>query len=181
MKPLDVSMITNYPPTEQKNMEINQKIYNRNIPDAPIDPVYSTLPLSTRGIVFPISVINPVQQSKLPLSSFTSSNIPIENAFRPYQCNAPVIDYMKNIQLENSLRNQYFALQSGPKPVYVPSSSSDLFNAPQYLATPNVSPSVPTTRIPDYLQKYNIGNMVFNNATKIQVPLHSPINRSSHN
>ena len=164
------STTISYPPTEQKNMEINTNIYNRNIPDVPIDTVYSILSLPTRGTVFPISTIQTVQTSQLPLSSFStysSSPISFENSFRPYQCNAPAIEYMKNVPLENSLRNQYFALQKSSMPVYVPSSASDLYNVPRFSVPPPPA-SVPSTQIPSFLQQYNIGNMVFNNATKVQ-------------
>ena len=169
--------ITSYPPTEQKNIEINANIYKRNIPDAPVDPVYSIASLSTRGTIFPISTMNPVQTSKMPLSSASAAAAaaaPSIPPFRPYQNHAPVIEYMKNVPLENKLRNQYFALQRGPMPIYVPSSASDLYRVPQFY--PPAPPTrVPSTQVPAFINKHRIGTMTFNNATKAQTKMNTNV------
>ena len=162
-------MNSSYPPTEQRNIEINQNIYKRNIPDSPIDPIYSITSTFTRGTVFPISTLNKRQMSQLPLSSVSTPPPTPETSFMPYQNHPNPIGYLANISKENSLRNQYFAIQNGPMPIYVPSSTSDLYQwSPAYLNPLPPSEPIPSTEIPNHLKNNNIGNMLFLNPTKNQ-------------
>lgn len=93
--------------TGQLTESINSKIRNRNVEETP-PPLLSFYPKSTRYIQTP--VVDPS-----PMSINT-----IKNGKKP--------GYSVNI--ESELNNQLFQLSSSNKNVYVPSSTSDLYNYP---------------------------------------------------
>jgi hypothetical protein len=92
--------------TDQLTESINSKIRNRNVEETP-PPLLSFYPKSTRYIQTP--VVDP-SISAYPMK---------EKKWAGYSVN-----------MESELNNQLFQLNSSNKNVYVPSSTSDLYNYP---------------------------------------------------
>jgi hypothetical protein len=92
--------------TDQLTESINSKIRNRNVEETP-PPLLSFYPKSTRYIQTP--VVDPSISIK-PMK---------EKKWAGYSVN-----------IESELNNQLFQLNSSNKNVYVPSSTSDLYNYP---------------------------------------------------
>jgi len=94
--------------TDQLTEAINSKIRNRNVEETP-PPLLSFYPKSTRYIQTPV------------VDSSTISIEPIKNEkkWAGYSVN-----------MESELNNQLFQLNSSNQNVYVPSSTSDLYNYP---------------------------------------------------
>jgi hypothetical protein len=108
--------------------ELNDRISARLKCDTPLQPNLEFRAVPTKYATFPI--IDRVAQRKEPLRSYLE-----ETGFAPTQSTGPVAGFVSNINVESSLRNQYFALQSAPQAAYIPSSTSDLYNASVPTAT----------------------------------------------
>ena len=148
--------------------QINDNIYKRNIPDAPLQPSYIPVPVSTKYALMPI--LDQRMTPTVPLK-----NYPIYNSsqnFNPGNAEGPYTGFAQNVNLESSLRNQFFALQSCPQAYYVPSSKSDLYNV--------VVPPKPVKQQFPYLFEQevfnhmnpntnNLGNNIFNNCTRVEM------------
>lgn len=105
--------------------ELNDRIASRQFPDSPLQPNFDPRPVPTKYSLFP--VINRRTPMKEPVIPYLDYNLNIN--FNPGSQRAPPSGYMNNIDIENKLRNQYFAIQHGAEQsVYVPSSKSDLYN-----------------------------------------------------
>jgi hypothetical protein len=104
----------------------------------------------------------------------------VSNNFNPATRNGPPDYYLNNVDVETMLRNQHVSLQKGANQgVYVPSSSSDLYN----VNVMNVSGHAVNTHPHKHLfntfqysnnreQKVNnlkIGKDLFNNNTRTQL------------
>lgn len=100
--------------------ELNKRLETRNVPSEPLQPLYDFRPVSTKYTIFH-SVDKPIQPSQ----SFQSTYNPYE-IFNPGD-RAPIDYYMKNVDVESTLRSQFFALQTGPQSVYVPELNSQLY------------------------------------------------------
>ena len=94
--------------TDQLTEELNSKIRNRNVEETP-PPLLSFYPKSTRYIQTP--VVDPSTISITPIKN--------EKKWSGYSVN-----------MESELNNQLFQLNSSNQNVYVPSSTSDLYNYP---------------------------------------------------
>jgi hypothetical protein len=154
--------------------ELNDRIQTRHFPDSPLQPNFDPRPVPTKYAHFPI--INRRTPLKEPVIPYLDYNSSVN--FNPGTQNAPPSGYFNNIDLENRLRNQHFALQHGAEQnVYVPSSTSDmyrvvlpsgsqqdpqpfpnLFDRPQFDSSPN--PNVAST---------NIGKDMLYNHTRTQL------------
>jgi len=154
--------------------ELNDRLSSRQFPDSPLQPNFDPRPVPTKYSHFPI--INrrtPMKEPVIPyLDYYQSVN------FNPGTSRAPPSGYINNVEIENKLRNQYFALQHGAEQsVYIPSSNSDLyritvpqgslnepqphpdlFERPQFDPTPN--PNVANS---------NIGREMLYNHTRTQL------------
>ena len=104
--------------------DLNNRIYNRNIPSAEIQPCINTRPVSTKYSVMPIMDIRTEPTVKL------NKSVPYNTreTFNPGSARGPWSGFSANINHESTLRNQYFALQRADQAVYVPNSNSDLYN-----------------------------------------------------
>jgi hypothetical protein len=104
--------------------ELNERILSRNQPDAPLKPNYDPRSVPTKYAIFPI--ISRRAPSKEPVINFMDHNVNVN--FNPGNARAPPAGYSNKVDVENVLRNQFFANQNGiGKDVYVPSSNSDLY------------------------------------------------------
>lgn len=152
----------------ERNQQLNQRISSRNVPSEPLQPIYSSRPVSTKYSKLP--VIDQYKQATVPLA--VAPNFNVGTIFNPGNAQAPWSGYATNVDVETILRNQTFALQKGDRAFYVPATNSDLYNVevhgrhetqpfPGLFAVETHEPFNPNT--------YNLGNDIFNNATRQQL------------
>jgi hypothetical protein len=150
--------------------EINERISNRNIPSASLRPAFNVRPLSSKYAMMPILETRPAPTVQIqPYQHFTT-----ENVFNPGNAKAPWRGWAERVNVESSLRNQFFALQRNDRTVYVPTSRSDLYevmvdareveqpnpylfdNGATNFASMNPNPN-------------NLGKLTFDNSTRFQL------------
>ena len=110
-------------PSYQREQMINTRISNRNIPSQELEPLLSCYLKSTKYIQQPI---------------LDSRNIPNTKKYETYSTTqtfnpgnkSPWQGYVNAINIETELKNQLFPLSWSNKNVYVPASTSDLYNYP---------------------------------------------------
>lgn len=153
-----------------QNNELNQRIFERNIPSQTLEPSFSSRPVSTKYTLLPIIDTN--VKSSVPLKNYARYNT--SQIFNPGTAQAPWNGFATNINLESSLRNQFFALQKANQAYYVPSSSSDLYNS--NLLTNKDSESHKSLFKKEEFNSFNpnpniqiVGTSIFNNNTRCQV------------
>ena len=182
--------------------ELNTRISSRFSADTPLQPNINVRPSSTKYARFPIiDFVRPFRiedaQTNRSNPSISASEkggeilndnldkVPLPrtldysvgSTFAPIQSNGPVIGFTSNINIESSLRNQYFALQKSPQASFIPSSTSDLYNTT--IATPSVIEPQPYPLLFDRYQMNpfasvrnsdpKIGGDKFLNNTRIQL------------
>jgi len=112
--------------------ELNKRLETRNVPSGPLQPLYDFRPVSTKYTIFH-TIDKPIQPSQL------------QSTYNPYEIfnpgdRAPIDYYMKNVDVESTLRSQFFALQNGPQSVYIPELNSQLYeHSMAYSKTPAFS------------------------------------------
>ena len=102
----------------------NKKIYERNIPTAPLQPYLDVRPVMTKYSYFPI--VDPRKETTTILSEQPTYNV--QSTFNPGNRMAPWSGFASNVNTESVLRNQIYALQKCSQSIYVPSSTSDLYS-----------------------------------------------------
>jgi hypothetical protein len=112
---------------------MNTRVQSRHFSDYALEPNFSARPVSTKYSMFGIVAqnapklsANGTRESITPLKPHMEHNV--ETNFNPATRNGPFKTYARNIDTETVLRNQTMALQKGSQAVYVPSSTSDLYN-----------------------------------------------------
>ena len=148
--------------------ELNNRISERNIPSASLQPQYSIRPVATKyGCM---QVLDQYKKTTVPLNNYTSYST--KDVFNPGNAQAPWSGFTNNVNVESSLRNQFFALQKCEQSEFVPKSTSDLYETridfkPQPQSHPllfdkaDLEPFNPNV--------HNLGNNVFNNHTRYQL------------
>jgi hypothetical protein len=109
--------------------ELNDRIHSRHFPDRELAPNFSMRPTPTKYVRFPIANI------RTPGNEPIRSYIPHSTAdnFNPGTSNAPVGTYLANVDVETQLRYQPYSVKYNTHhDIYVPSSSSDLYNTQVY-------------------------------------------------
>ena len=156
--------------------ELNERILGRFYPDMPLQPNINVRPVPTKYSHFPIIDRIPFSNEPILQKPYYS----METNFTPANSRGPIDGYISNVNVESSLRNQYFALQRGaPQFEYIPSSQSDLYKVDIGFSSPsrieeqpypglfdNYQSSITTTE--SKLDK-NIGADRFFNNTRIQL------------
>lgn len=117
--------------------ELNKRLENRNTPSAPLQPLYEFRPVSTKYTQFHKlnEKISPTPQYK----------------YDPYQVfnpgdRAPIDHFMRNVDVESTLRSQFFALQRSSQAVYVPELNSQLYDNPMAYSPEFFSPTEAKTQ-----------------------------------
>lgn len=158
--------------------EINYNLYKRNIPDKDLQPVFKTIPVSTKYSKFPITNNNVtsdlVNLNKTKCKSY--ENFSTETVFNP-GTSAPFNYYLQSIDIETSLRNQHIRKEKYNENCWVPSTNSKLYK--NYNLSNN---SIPVGCVDPYimnnqnfcnfnpnLDSNNIGFAMFNNHTRNQL------------
>ena len=106
--------------------DINNRIQSRHFPDFPLEPNFSSRPVSTKYNLMPTTTRNSNPEPTIPIKNYVQ-HIPAFN-FNPATRNGPWKTYATNVDTESVLRNQTMALQRSSQAVYVPSTESDLYN-----------------------------------------------------
>jgi len=164
----------------ERTDEIDKRIYERMIiTDVPLCPVFDPRPVDTRHLLFPItpSISKEIlKRPPVPIRKYVEYDN--SKIFSPITKSAPADGYFRNINVESSLKNQFFGLQHGAiNSTYIPSSSSDLYkvHVPTSSNT-GIQPFPYLFEKETYHTKGNqsinnsiIGKCVFNNATKQQL------------
>lgn len=150
------------------NLELSNRIYERNLPSQQIKPYFDARPSSSKYASMPIVELKNTNH-QVSLKEYGMYNV--QNTFNPGE-KGPGSGFFNNVNTESLLRNQYFALQKSDQSVYVPSSDSDLYNV-KVVSRPVQQPH------PDLFNQQefkpfnpniiNGGNNVFNNSTRLQM------------
>lgn len=106
--------------------ETNERIFSRNLPSLPLQPYLDIRPLNSKYTKLPI--VEP-RQLNFPVALNKYKPYNIHEIFNPGTRNAPFSGYAQNINIESDLKGQIYALQKCSQSVYIPSSSSDLYNS----------------------------------------------------
>jgi hypothetical protein len=148
--------------------QTNMRIYNRNIPSQPLQPYLDVRPVMTKysylPIVDPRKEINVSFQQKPTYNSYST--------FNPGNTQSPWSGFASNVNTESELRNQIYALQKCSKSVYVPCSTSDLYNT--NINSNNTLPVHSLLFKTENFEDFNpnpkeIGSNMFMNSTRVQV------------
>lgn len=155
--------------------ELNTRIGSRQFPDAVIRPNFDPRPVTTKYARFPL--IERRKPAEVPIEPVTVY-LP-EKMFSPMTEAYPVSSYLANIDIELMLRNASVSLQRGAdQGVYVPMSSSDLYNVRLPVASQPVEQTHPllfektagmTTTVPPIIREGTIGNQPIFNHTRVQL------------
>jgi hypothetical protein len=126
--------------------------------------------VSTKFTVLP--VVEPRVFSQVPLKQQPIYNP--EKVFNPGNTQSPFSGFSANVNKESELRNQLFALQNCSQSVYVPKSTSDLY---EYMIPQNTN--VHTQPFPNLFREEkweyfnpnteNVGGLTFYNDTRQQI------------
>jgi len=133
--------------------ELNIRINTRDLPSQPLRPLYEVRSVSTKYSFF--QTIEERMPSNIPTIEYKPYTTEVFNpGYR-----GPVDFYMREIDTEMKLRNQFMALQKGNQSVYVPSLNSSLYDFPltekrdKYSKTDTTSRIAPVNLAPN--QFYN--------------------------
>lgn len=155
-----------------RNLELDNRIYERNIPSSNLQPNFGIRPVSTKYDLLPI------------FDRYKPANVPcppkgpiynVQQVFNPGNAVAPWEGFASNVNVESTLRNQFFALTDCPQADYIPSSNSDLYTWRFESKTRN-EPN-PHTLLFEQTQlsqqpehnTFNLGRAMFNNDTRQQL------------
>ena len=150
--------------------EINSRISERNIPSAALRPAFEVRPISSKYATMPILETRPVPSVQMN----TFQPFYTETVFNPGNAKAPWRGWAERVNVESSLRNQYFALQRNDRAMYVPSSDSDLYNVTviaREIEQPNpyLFDNGATNFSPMNPNPHNLGKLTFDNSTRFQL------------
>jgi hypothetical protein len=153
---------------QERTEELSQRMRDRNIPSAPLQPQLGARPVLSKYTIMPI--LDQRKPATVPIA-----NYPIYNpaqVFNPGSAVAPWSGYAMAVNVESTLRNQFFALQKCEQSEYVPSSKSDLYNVridsrqipqthPLLFKSEKFAPVNPDC--------FHLANRVFNNSTRTEI------------
>ena len=155
----------------EKNDIINDTIFNRNFPSSNLQMNFSPTPVDTRHTTFPI--LDNKKESNNSIKTYPFYNS--EQIFFPGNRKPHFNGLANNIDLESSLRNQFFALQKADQAHYIPSSNSDMYNNPVNFINTNKNLNEELLFRKESFEPHNpnisnkIGNNRFLNSTRVQL------------
>lgn len=150
--------------------EINSRISDRNIPSAALRPSFNVRPISSKYATMPILETRPAPT--VGLQSYQQFST--EAVFNPGNAKAPWRGWAERVNVESSLRNQYFALQRSDRAVYVPNSDSDLYKVSIFARdveqpNPYLFDNGATNFASMNPNPHNLGKLTFDNSTRFQL------------
>lgn len=153
--------------TSERNRIMNDRAYSRLVPSQPLQPYLSVAPVQTKYTILPL--VNHRTPASVPMIQRPTYNI--SDTFNPGTGAGPWSGFSTEINTESILRNQTYALQKCSQAVYVPKSSSDLYNIRRPSSSQQTSQPFPNL-FTEYVtpQKgrpaLNKGPALFNNSTR---------------
>ena len=155
---------------QERTSELDNRIYDRLWPSAPLQPQYSMRPVSTKYALMPI--VDQRVKPTVPLHKFPTYNT--KQVFNPGTAQAPWSGFSTNINTESRLRNQFFALQRCEQAEFVPSSTSELFVPYAPRMTTNQKQPFPDLFQKPEFEPFNpnpldLGGKILNNSTRVQL------------
>lgn len=153
---------------QERTEELSRRMRERNIPSAPLQPQLGARPVLTKYTIMPI--LDQRKEATVPIMNYPIYNP--EQVFNPGSAVAPWSGYATAVNVESTLRSQFFGLQRCDQAEYVPSSKSDLYNVridsrqihqthPLLFRTERFEPVNPDC--------FNLANRVFNNSTRTEL------------
>lgn len=115
--------------------ELNKRLENRNKPSSPLQPLYEFRPVSTKYTVF--HKVDKIKHIETQTSQYIYDPSQI---FNPGD-RGPIDYFMRNVDVESTLRSQFFALQKSQQTVYVPDLNSQLYDNPMAYSPEFFSPT----------------------------------------
>ena len=151
--------------------ELNNRIFNRNLPSDSLAPQFDMRPVATKyGCM---DVLDQYKPTSVPIQCHPTYSV--DRTFNPGNTKSPWSGYAANVNIESDLRSQFFALQKSDQAKYVPNSDSDMYKVTVDTSAPNqVHQSHPLLFTPVEFQPFNpnvmgLGNNYFNNHTREQL------------
>jgi len=109
--------------------ELNSRMAERQFSDQPLKPQFDIRAVSTKYALFPM--VDRRTTAKVPYKEYLDHSA--DSNFCPNMRRGPNDGFSRNVEIESTLRNQYFALQHGAyQGEYIPSSGSDLYKVEVY-------------------------------------------------
>lgn len=117
----------------EQEKQLNDKLYGRNVPSFFLQPNLDFRPVSTKYSHF--QIMDEYAKSNEKVNILSEYNP--ERVFYPGDSKPPFSYFARNIDKETDLRNQFMALQNADQAVYVPNSTSDLYNSLSNVSSTN--------------------------------------------
>lgn len=155
----------------KKNDKINHEIYSRQFPSNQLNMNFSPRSVSTKYSTLPI--LDHRQESNVPMNNYPiydSNSTFFPGTSKPHFCG-----FAKNVDLESSLRSQFFALQKADQANYVPNSNSNMYENHINFTTTNKNLDNELLFNNEDFDNFNpnlsnkIGNEIFLNSTRVQL------------
>ena len=148
--------------------QINNGIYDRNLPSSGLQMSYSPRPTPTRYVKMPIL------DCRMP-TSVPCKRVGIYNSAKTFNpgTSAPFTGFAGGIDQESRLQNRFFPLQKSAQAKFIPDSNSDLYK----VMIPGGQPVAMTHQLLfkkenlglANMNKCGLGGKLFNNFTRQQV------------
>lgn len=137
--------------------DINERMYNRNLPDHMMKPAFSSRPLPTKYVLLSDAVLPPPEVK----NDDNYTNYSVSKGFNPGNRMSPWDGFSENINIDSALRNQYDILGCNDNDKWIPSTKSDMYREyrppstynevqpfPRLFATPMFNEFNPNTHNP---------------------------------
>ena len=155
---------------QDRNSELNTRIYDRNIPSHQLQAQFSHRPVPTKYAMMPI--IDRRTIPTIPIIRQPTYNI--NETFNPGNDEGPWSGYASKINDESKMKNLFFARQECGQAIFIPNSTSDLYQV--HVDAGNKQLYQPYTELfsTPVLEPFNpnpfcFGFNVFDNCTRQQV------------
>ena len=110
---------------QERTEALNRRLYSRNIPSSPLQPLFSMRPVPTKYTLMPL--VDERKPATVPINRYPTYHT--YDVFNPGTAQAPWSGFATGINTESTLRNQFFALQKCDQAKYIPGSYSELYNS----------------------------------------------------
>lgn len=116
---------------DERNNQLNNRIYKRNIPGQAMNPSYDPRPQCTKYVQYPIFSVEKCNHDHYALFD-------PNNHFNP-GTKSPYSGYALHVDEESKMKNIFMVKQnSAPQTHYIPSSNSDMYKSPSFQHDPNI-------------------------------------------
>jgi hypothetical protein len=103
--------------------ELNDRIYDRNIPSQKLQSQFDIRPVSSKYAMMPIFDRRAIPT--VPIERMPTYNV--GEVFNPGNAQAPWSGFATKIDDDSRLRNQFFAIQKANQAYYIPPTTSDMY------------------------------------------------------